>query len=149
MVTLGGSLYSLAPVVVLALNAHGSSPYKLLTSKDPVADYSRVITAAFSVSGKARSKRPRAAALFQILQITFPMLAVAMGLASFLFPGEGGAAVSKRAADAAKAMKQTADCVAIASGLRRPRLQALWSRSRSQLLPPLRNTPFMLMSSEL
>lgn len=38
-----------AAMVVFALNAHGSSPYRLLTAKDPIADYSRVITTAFSL----------------------------------------------------------------------------------------------------
>lgn len=36
-------------VVVFALNAQGSSPYKLVSSKDPMTDYARVITSSFSL----------------------------------------------------------------------------------------------------
>jgi len=43
------------------------------------------------------------------------LLSITMGLAAFLLPGDEGTSVSKKAADAAKAMKQSTDCLAIAA----------------------------------
>ena len=104
-------------VVVFALNAQGSSPYKLVSSKDPMTDYARVITSSFSLRSKTRVKRPRAAALFQLLQLTCPLLTVAMAIATLLLPGEEGSNVSKKTADATRALKQASDVVAVASGV--------------------------------
>ena len=104
-------------VVVFALNAQGSSPYKLVSSKDPMTDYARVITSSFSLGSKTRVKRPRAAALFQLLQLTCPLLTVAMAIATLLLPGEEGSNVSKKTADATRALKQASDVVAVASGV--------------------------------
>lgn len=127
-------------VVVFALNAQGSSPYKLVSSRDPVADYARVITNSFSLGVKSRVKRPRAAALFQLLQFTCPLLTIGMAIATLLLPGEEGSQVSKKTAGAAKALKQAVDVVAVPSGISNEnstrsspslRLNQFWIRLKS------------------